>query len=270
MAKHNTSHKKGARGWAFPLGLCIAIFSIIGLVTVLVAGVNGIQKSIQKSKNFDEYNQLLVPVVMNDPDAFDDITKAKPAQLIDISIWSILKGGLSPDKYEYSDTGILLPEADVEAAFQKLFGTDIAPVHSSVEGYGYDFAYDANKKIYIIPLTGVVPLYTPQVVSVEKKNNARVLTVGYLASDQWQQDEYGNMLKPTPDKYMRVTLRKTDDAYHITALQNTSAPEIASTKETKPETTAAPTEPSTAAPVPETTLAETEATESPSNDTTAA
>lgn len=229
MRKTNAKHKKGSRRWAFPLGLLIAVLALVGAVTVIVAGVSAAKQAVEKSRNFDEYNTLLTPVVMNDPDAFDDITKANPSQLIDISIWSILKSDLAPDKYEYGDGGMIIPEADVTAEFERLFGTEIRPTHTSIEGYGYEFTYDATKQTYTIPLTGVVPTYTPRVVDRQKSSNAIVLTVGYVGGDQWAQDKEGNLVAPEPDKYMKVTLREKDGAYYISALQNTAAPETATT-----------------------------------------
>ncbi len=240
MAKQKKQHKKGSRRWAFPLGLLITVLAVVGAVTVVVAGVHVTKLAVEKSRNFDEYNRLLTPVVMNDPDAFDDITKANPEQLIDISIWSILKSDLSPDRYEYGDGGMIIPETDVTAEFQRLFGTEIQPTHASVEGYGYEFTYDATKQTYTIPLTGIVPTYTPRVVSSDKSGSTIVLTVAYLGGDQWAQDSEGNMVAPEPDKYMRVTLREKDGAYYISALQNTAAPETATTAEgaaKAPETT---------------------------------
>lgn len=241
MAKTVHKHKKGARRWAFPLGLLIAVLALVGAVTVVVAGVGAVKNAVQKSRNFEEYNTLLTPVVMNDPDTFDDITAANPNQLIDISIWSILKSGLSPDKYEYGDGGMFVPEADVTAEFERLFGTEIRPTHATVEGYGYEFTYDASKQIYIIPLTGIVPTYTPRVTDLNKTNNSIVLTVAYLGGDQWAQDGEGNMVAPEPDKYMKVTLREKDGAYYISALQNTATPETATTTSSQTTTAAATT-----------------------------
>ena len=240
MVKTNTKHKKGARRWAFPLGLAIAVLAVIGAVTVIVAGVTAIRQAVENSRNYDEYNTLLTPVVMNDPDAFDDLTQADPEQLIDISIWSILRSDLSPDQYTYDDNGMVIPEADVTAEFRRLFGTEVEPQHATVEGYGYTFAYDATKQTYSIPLTGVVPTYTPRVVNAEERGDTIILTVGYIGGDQWAQDDEGNMVAPEPDKYMRVTLRVREDGYYISALQNTSPPETATTA-AAPQTTAAET-----------------------------
>ena len=83
--------RKRAHPWAFPLGLLMAVLSITGLVTILVAGVNGISSVKDKIDNIEKYNTMLTPVVMNDPSVFDDISKADMSQLIDISVWAIIK-----------------------------------------------------------------------------------------------------------------------------------------------------------------------------------
>ena len=228
MSEANVNKKRKNR-WAFPLGLVITVFAVIGLVCVILAGVNATKKAVIKSKNIDEYNTMLTPVVMNDPDPFDDITKANKNQLIDISVWSILKSNLSPDKYEYGEDGMIIPEEDVTAEFHKLFGTDTEPEHATVNGYGYTFTYDSAKHTYSIPLTGIVPTYTPDVIKVQKKSGAVVLTVGYLAGDQWAQNSEGDMVAPEPDKYMKSTLREKDGSYYINSIQATSSPETATT-----------------------------------------
>lgn len=102
MSEANVNKKRKNR-WAFPLGLVITVFAVIGLVCVILAGVNATKKAVIKSKNIDEYNTMLTPVVMNDPDPFGRHHKGNKNQLIDISVWSILKSNLSPDKYEYGE-----------------------------------------------------------------------------------------------------------------------------------------------------------------------
>jgi hypothetical protein len=234
--------KKRAHPWAFPLGLAITVLSIIGLITVILAGIGTVNYISYKAKNIDEYNKMLIPVVMNDPDMFDDITKADMNQLLDISIWSILKSGLSPDDYEYVEGNMIIPEDDVTAEYTKLFGTELAPVHATVTGYGYDFVYNSAEKYYVIPLTGIEPTYTPSVTDVDKKSNTVVLTVAYLASDGWAQNSEGEMVAPEPDKFVKITLREKDGNQFISSMQMTSTPEVATTQAvvttTEPETEA--------------------------------
>lgn len=228
-SKKAKKRKKRAHPWAFPLGLLIAVLSIIGAVTIIIAGIGSAKKALIKVKNIDEYNKMLVPVVMNDPNMFDDLSKADMSQLIDISIWAILKSDLAPDTYSYNDSGMVIPEEDVSKQFEKLFGNKIAPIHASVTGFGYEFTYDAASKCYTIPLTGVAPVYTPDVIDVEKKSNTIILTVAYLAANGWAQSSDGKMVAPSPDKYVKITLREGDTGYYISAIQATSTPETAVT-----------------------------------------
>ena len=53
MSEANVNKKRKNR-WAFPLGLVITVFAVIGLVCVILAGVNATKKAVIKSKNIDE------------------------------------------------------------------------------------------------------------------------------------------------------------------------------------------------------------------------
>lgn len=256
MAQVQTERRERRRRkhpWAFPLGLVMVLLAVVGLSTVIflcVQGVRDLSKSSRQAE-YGEYQAFLTPVIMFDPDAFDDLTQANPNQLIDCSIWALLTGDLEPDQYQ-SDAGTLIvPQADVEKKFASLFGSDVKPVHQTVDGYGYQFAYDSAAGTYTIPLTGVEPIYTPQVVDADKQGNTIVVTVAYIASNQWAQDENGNMVPTMADKYMRATLRDNGSGgYYLSALQPTDEPEAAIAPEmgttTLPETVS--TEPDTQAP----------------------
>lgn len=229
--KHKGTHKL-----AFPIGMLVTILAAIGLVTVVFSAVKGIDGAIEKGQKLEEYEKMLTPVVLISPDTFDDITKADMSQLVEISIWALLKSDISPDTYESTGDGLLIPKEDVEAQFVKLFGTEVTPVHSTIEGYGMDFTFDSAKGTYTVPLTGITPIYTPDVINKTTLPNSIVLTVACIAGDGWEQGENGEMKAPIPDKYLKITLREKDGAYYISAIQNTSTPEIATTEE-KTETT---------------------------------
>lgn len=225
--KHFRTHK-----WAFPVGLLIVLLAVVGLVFIVVSSAKGIGKAFDNSKKLDEYNTLLRPVVMNDPAGFDDVTIADCAELTDIAIWSILTDELTPQKYEYTDDGMVIPAEDIEAKFHELFGSETVISHTTIEGYGYTFTYDPEKNTYTIPLTGIVPIYTPRVVDISKKGSATILTVGLLAGNEWAQTATGDMIAPEPDKYLKVTLRTDKDgSTYISAIQGTDAPETVVTTE---------------------------------------
>lgn len=198
------------------LFVCIGVFSVISFAAGKVSDI----KNASKAEKFSYYESFISPVIMNDPDTFDDVSKANQGQLIAISIWSVLKDNAEPDKYEYTDGGMLMPQEDVESEFQKLFGTDVKITHTTVDG-GVEFKYSEKKKCYIIPITGITPIYTPKVIEADEKANSVVLTVGYLAGEDYAQDSNGNMVAPEPSKYVKVTLRKGQSGdYYVSAIQN--------------------------------------------------
>lgn len=222
-----TKTKSIKRKLAFPIGLIVVLLALTGLVTVVVSVVNLVDSAIVKSKNYEQYEAYFVPVVHIDPTTFDDVTKADMNELIEISIWSLLKSDNTPDKFPTNENGLAIPKAEVEKEFFELFGSEITPTHGNIEGYGIDFLYDSVTGIYTVPLTGVTPIYTPDVVEVQKSTDTVVVTVACLAGDAWAQAENGEMVAPSPDKYLKITLRETDGNLFISAIQNTSAPEVA-------------------------------------------
>lgn len=230
--KHKGTHKA-----AFPVGVAITVLALVGLASVIVLLSTGIKNLAAKSKDYSEYNKLLTPVVLIDPSGFDDITKADMSELIEMSIWAILKSDISPDTYAVGEGGIIIPEKDVGEQFKKLFGTEVTPVHATVEGYEYEFTYDADAKTYTIPITGIVPIYTPKVIDKKESAGKVVLTVALTAGEAWQQGADGSMIEPDPDKYIRVTLRTQDGVQFISAIQATTTPETATTLSSAPVTT---------------------------------
>ncbi len=235
MAEKSKKTRKGTHKSAFPVGLLITVLAIVGVVTIIFSAVKGIGVAIEKSKNYEQYNTILTPVVLIDPDTFDDVTKADINQLMEITIWSLLKGDVSPDTYESNESGLVIPKSAVEEKFIDLFGTETTPIHQNIDGYEIQFVYDSKTESYTVPLTGITPIYTPQVVDKDTTGDTVVLTVACLAGDAWEQGENGDMVAPTPDKYIKITLREKDDNLYISAIQNTTAPETATT--TEPEST---------------------------------
>ncbi len=237
MAEKTKKKHKGTHKAAFPIGLLVVLLAAIGLVTIIISAVSGIQNAVLKSKNYEEYERILTPVVLIDPDTFDDITKADMNQLIEISIWSLLKSDISPDTFKSNESGLLIPKAAVEKQFVELFGTEIKPAHATINGYAIEFQYDAKTETYTVPLTGVTPVYTPKVVEKTETTDSIVLTVACLAGDAWEQGENGDMIEPSPDKYIKITLREKDGNLYISAIQSTTTPEIAATEKTTETTT---------------------------------
>lgn len=215
--------KKKRSPLSFIVGLIVLSLAAVGIISIAsTVGDELSDKSREKNLlELSEYEKFVAPVIMYDPDTFDDITMANTEQLISIAIWSILESDLTPDSYEYTDDGsMIIPEADVEGKFRQLFGEEAVLKHSTVDGGGIYFSYSEDNCSYIIPITGVTPIYTPKVESATERDSAVILTVGYLASTDWTQDAEGNMVSPEPAKYMKITLGKNSDgSFYLRAIQ---------------------------------------------------
>ncbi len=226
-SRRKTESKKR---FSFFFGLITVIFSLMGFGGCILMGVNFIKAQGEEKKNrdFEAYNEFLVAVAAVDPAPFDDITAASSEELIEIAVWSIIGADSEPDKYDYSSGELALPVADVEQAYNRYFGTDKPIVHTSVTGYGYEFSYNAEKGCYFIPLTAIEPFYTPDVTEAEKKGDSVTLTVGLINSNVWKQNsKTGELSRPDPDKFIKVTLRTSGGTTHIGAIRSTNLPETA-------------------------------------------
>lgn len=221
--------RKGQNKLAFPLGLAIIIFAIVGVIFAVSSGINAVKDLTDNSEKKIEYETMLIPVVMYDPDMFDDVSSANINQLTVCAVWSIIKDeSIYPGKYETDDQGnIMIPAEDVEAEFAELFGTDVIPTHIGVKGNFDEFSFNEQSRCYLVTSAGTVPIYTPKVAEIDKTSNTVVLKVGYLAAEAWAQDSAGNFIQPEPSKYVNVTLRENENGYYISAMQATDTPENA-------------------------------------------
>lgn len=232
--------KKKKSRLAFPLGLLIVALAAVGAVTTVKWGISAISDLKSHSAQRAEYAEFLKPIVMFDPDPFDDISTADMPQLVNAAIWSLITDTQSDEDLTYSqgDTmGILIPQDEVTKAFQRLFGTevDIAAQYATIDMSRHDITYDANQDGFIIPITALDVAYVPEVLELETQGSSVILTVGYIGSKTWADVQNGSYESPEPDKYMKVTLRQGDSGYYVASLQAVGAQEVASNALTSAE-----------------------------------
>ena len=240
MAKQK-KRRKGRRVGSFVLGLVLLLFAAFGIYEAVHLAVDKVSSLRDGSARFAEYEAFLKPFVVIDPAPFDDIRGADTTDLLDASISALIQNSDKINTYDVFEgeiTGLLVPQADVEAYFVQLFGNEIQMAHQSVSDSFYNVVYNSERKAYIIPITSVDPLYTPKVFQAEKTGSSVTLTVGYIIGSEWAQLERGNYTAPEPAKYMKITLREDGSSYHIGSLRNSEAVETADVvKTTAPSTT---------------------------------
>lgn len=224
------TEKRGRKG-SFILGLVIIGFALIGVAAVVIQLAGVAQTLFNNETKKGEYEDFLYPVVMLDPEVFDDVTKADMTDLIASSILSLLTDEEnSPYDFEFVEgetSGLAIPQAVVEEAFFTLFGKDIKPIHRSVECSTCVFEYQHTAGRYVIPITGYDPAYLPDVIEIDKNREGAVaLTVGYIAYGDWQVNENGEYAQPEPAKYRKITLRENESGYYVSAIQNADTSKV--------------------------------------------
>ena len=224
---------------AFPVGIIAGILAIVGLITTVNFAIDTVKKFTDKTFEKAEYEKMLEPVVMFDPDPFDDLTQADVSQLLNCAVWNLLMSEESDSKYSYSQGsvfGLEVPQSDIEASFNKLFGNeiDIASLHSSIDMSEYEITYNAASQSYILPITGVESAYTPKVYEIENQGSSKILSVGYINNLAWAQIEGDELAAPEPDKYMKITLRESSEKeLYVASIQAVGVQEVVGT--TQPE-----------------------------------
>lgn len=195
----------------FFIGLIVLIFAIIGVVSVGIFIKNSVSEKVTAENDYSNYTKYLTWVVGIDPDPFTDITKADFDDLLNIAVCTLLTDQIKTGEYDVTEQGLVVPGADVEQTFKKMFGADVQIVHATVQGYGYEFQYDAVTHTYNIPLTGVVPPFSPRIESVSKTGGLVTLKVGYIGTSNIEVAIDGTIAAAQPDKYMEITLKETAD-----------------------------------------------------------
>ena len=207
------------------IGAVILGFAVIGLLVIVGffsgSAVNYIKNYIGPETTPTYFQDYIAPMVMQDPPAFSDIKKASPVLLIKTAIWATLNEDANQGKYATTDDlRQILPIADINIDYVKLFGEDIKPKFQSFTDNGVNFEYDVKAKCYYIPSIAVDSYFTPVVKTITPKNGLVKLSVGYIPSTGWGQNPNGTVSAPEPTKTMIYTLKGARGKYVIVAIED--------------------------------------------------
>lgn len=216
------TEKKKGRGLAFVLGLVILALAVVGGVSIVQKISKSVSESSGSSADYSAYGKYLTWVVGIDPDPFTDITKANSDDLLNIALCTLLTDGIKTGQYDVTDSGLIVPAADVEEYFTNMFGSDVTIVHSSVVGYGYSFTYNEQTASYTVPLTGITPPFSPRIEGANKTGSLVVLRVGYIGTNAIEVEPDGTIGAAQPDKYTEITLKETASGFNLISVKNLS------------------------------------------------
>jgi hypothetical protein len=183
-------------------GFIVMGFALLGIILLTVNIVNFSKHLFQR--DVSKYEEIILPVVISDVPAFENVSDISSDKVISSAIWEIL---LFEDITEYSlnfDV-ITIPELDIETAAKKIFG-EFKAAHKNITIGAYSIYYDSTAKTYVVPVLPDYFSYKPQIKSVEKPDNSTVvLRVAYYPDrPDWQNNL--ERVPSNPAKYTIITL----------------------------------------------------------------
>ena len=181
--EHARLHRRRGRQ---ALGLVIAVLVLIGVLTVLHAGVNAVAKLFDDTAQKQEYEDKLEGLVLFDPVPFEGIENIDDLTLREAAVWGCVysiqetQGGFDGYNTDPDTEQLLIPSVDVDAYLAKLVGPSFRMTHKTFEMEDMTIEFDDTTQCYKIPVTGSVGSYRATVTKLFKKDGLLHVTVGYI------------------------------------------------------------------------------------------
>lgn len=245
--------RRGRYRFAAPFGFCVLLLAAVGLVSLVVLGIRGIQHSQDDTPLRTELSDFLSPVMQYNPQAFSDVNDTKQDALLLSAIWRVTDAERIREKrenttvcsYQMDEMGrMLIPVSEIEESYATLFGPDAVPYHHNIGDEGsFTFEYDKENGYYHVPLVSSPSTYVPVIDTLKKKGDTVVVRVGYVLSSKVGIDEKGNTVEPTADMadyFQDYTVKRVGETgWMLTSIadektSSTSAPATGSQKEETP------------------------------------
>lgn len=207
--------------YAAPIGGVFTILCLVGFFTVASVCLNATKSLLDNSKAKQEYERMLLPVVIFDPVPFENPVNIDNASLLQYSIWATAMGD-KRDQYEYDDNNMMvIPASDVDVAAQQLFGPDVKLEHQSFGDLENSYLYDEDIKSYHVPIITITGFATPKVEEIHKDGDVIELTMGYVPpSTILDIGADGEVGSPEPQKYMIYELHRARTGWYLYAVKD--------------------------------------------------
>lgn len=239
MSKAREEQQRNSRRLARQmLGVVAMALIVIGLFTVVGWVARAVRAVFDDSEDRLAYEQKLYGLVMFDTLPFENAAEVDPAVFQQAAIWSVLyqiqcRDG-NFDGYERDEmTGsIILPELEVDTYLKNLLGPDYEVEPGPFETTDFIYNYSDERQGYLVPVTGMAGLYTPQVEGISHRGGKTYVTVGYVPT-AFNSTEMLFSVPTEPTKYMEYVFeRGKNRQWYLTALEES---------ERQPDATPAPT-----------------------------
>ena len=218
--EHARHHRRRIRQ---ALGVVITLLVIIGMVTVVRAGVGVVANLFDDTKQKEEYEEKLEGLVLFDPLPFDGIENIDDLTLREAAVWGCVyniqetQGNFDNYNTDPDTEQLLLPSVDVDAYLAKLVGPSFKMTHKTFDMEDMTIEFDETTQCYKIPVTGTVGSYRGVVTKLFKKGGQLHVTVGYIPT-QSSDDTILAANSDKPTKYMDYIFSRQSGSWYLTGL----------------------------------------------------
>ena len=222
--EHARIHRRRRRQ---ALGLAIVVLMVIGIFTVLGAGVQLVASLFDNTEQMQEYEDKLEGLVLFDPLPFDGIENIDDLTLREAAVWGCIyniqetQGNFDNYAHDPVTEQLLLPAVEVDAYLARLLGPSFHLTHRSFDMDDMTIVFDEATQCYSIPITGSVGYYRAEVTDMFKQDGLLHVTVGYIPMNTTG-DLIGTQ-SDTPTKYMDYLFARTSGSWYLTGLTESAA-----------------------------------------------
>ncbi len=204
--------------------LKIAALAIFGAFAV--AGIiNTVSIAVDKYSNTSDINEadsqkkklesVIYPLIVTGIKDFDDVSKLKDEDLINIAVWEMVINGNKTVFKDKDSDDLLLPQDQMTYIIEKLFGDNTKFSHTTTGLGDTTIIYDQKNKQYIISDDTDIYSYYPVVTDISETGDDYIVYADcYRSSPSW------NNSKSVPEKRVMITMKKTSEYYNIISLKS--------------------------------------------------
>lgn len=230
MANSRDEQQRNSRRLARQLiGAAALVLIVIGVLTVFNWLVAGVRTALDDSDRRARYADRVYGLVMFDVVPFSDASQVDPSVFRQAAIWGTVYRAQQEgtiDSYERDpETGsLILPQLEIDTYLTNLLGPDYPLAEGSFETAEFIYTYNEEKQGYLVPVTGAVGLYTPEVERIWREGGQTHVTVGYIPTLSNTASGELSLTAPTePTKYMDFVFSRGENRqWYLTALQESA------------------------------------------------
>ena len=206
------NNKKQSRFFKlFLISLFLAIFSIAFVMAV------GFFTFREEAVNLKKFDNIILPVVMQNPEPFNEKNPPSPQTVINSAVWDAAMNNQEVISDEFGR--VILSKDEVNKSANRLFNMDIDfnGIENSKDNF---YIFQPEKNDFLVSAISGTDNFVPHTVNFCKKGSEIILKVGYVVPANGFNSNMTLLSENKVEKYMQYHLKKNKSTgkYFISAV----------------------------------------------------